>query len=165
MTQLSQKVILNYSMSLADMLTACNMSAVDPIASEVVTDEYFPSKAREWLQCRSWKDLGEKWLYRADRARSILMEKGLRPATLPEMLMFMVNNPEEATNHAIVALSPATISPVGRFKNWYMEYRRSFVPTIINHTRFHNGARLERVGKPEIWLAPEMIAGFAVIPV
>lgn len=157
MNATANKIALNYSMSLADMLTVCeSVAKVDPIAIDVVTEEYFPIEGHGQVLMpaleRLWSRTGA---IGADRARSMLKEKGLRPATLPEMLMFVVNNPEETIEHAIVALSPVTITPTGRFKTWYMGYPRSFVPTIINRTRKHNGAWLERVGKPEIWLASE----------
>jgi hypothetical protein len=151
------KIVLNYSMSLPDMLTVCEpVAKVDPVAVDVVNEDYFPIKGvgdvlMPFLE-RLWVRTGTLG---ADRARSMLKEKGLRPATIPEMLMFTVNHPEEVLEHAIVALSPVNITPTGRFKAWYMEYPRYFVPTILNRTRYHNGSRLERAGTPEIWLAPE----------
>jgi len=158
MTQaVAKKVVLNYDMTLADMLKVCEaVGKVDPYITEVMTEEHFPINGVGEVAMPTLERMRpERGVGGPDRLRSILKEKGLRPATLAEMLMFMVNNPEEAAAHAIAALSPANITPVGRFKVWHGGCPRRFVPTIINRTRFHNGGWLVRAGTPEIWLTPE----------
>lgn len=149
------KVALTYSMSLAEMLRACeHVGKVDHLAAEMLSEENFliqgegkvamPFLERIWS--RSNNDIG------SERAREILKERGLRPATLPELLMYMVNNPEEATTRALVALSPTVLTPIGGFKIWYGEQTLPYVPIIINRKRHHNGAQLVRAGEPEICL-------------
>lgn len=158
MTQaVAKKVVLSYDMTLADMLKECEaVGKIDPYITEVMTEEHFPITGAGEVAMPTLEGMGpQRGVVGPDRLRSILEERGLRPATLAEMLMFMVNNPEEATAYAIAALSPAHITPVGRFKVWHGGCPRRFVPTIINRARFHNGGWLERPGTPEIWLTPE----------
>lgn len=156
MTQVAdKKVVLNYDMTLAEMLEACGVVAKpDPYVAEVLTEEYFPINGSGEVAMPTLERIGsERGVVGPDRLRGIFKEKGLRPATLAELLMFVVNNPEEATAHAIAALSPTYITPVGRFKDWHGGCARNFVPAIINRTRYHNGGWLVRAGTPEIWLA------------
>ncbi len=156
------KIVLSYSMSLADMLTACkHIGKVDPFTVDTVTEDNFPiSGEGEVLMPFLERLRAGTDTIGTNRARTLLNEKKLRPATLPELLMFMGSNPEEATKHPIVALSPVTITPTGDFKVWHGECQQSFVPTIINRTRFHDGSQLVRAGEPEIFLVPEFGTSF-----
>ena len=153
----ANKTVLDYSMSIAEMLEACShVGEVNHPDVKTLMERHFPSRGTGEVLMPSLEHLRvTSGSLGPELARKMLKEKKLRPATLPELMMYVVNNPEEASLDPVVALSPVEIPITPYIEHWFGKWPGLFVPVFTNYTRFHNGTRLVRPGTQVFNLVPE----------
>ena len=92
-----------YEMSLSEMITAGNYDW----KNDLYTEKNFPIKGDGEVVMPHLHHFGRD--ISSENAIKELDKLGLRPATLPELLLFGANNPEEQKKYSIVALDPERV--------------------------------------------------------
>jgi hypothetical protein len=109
-----QTVRFTYDMSLADMVVAGQYGW----KSDIFTAMNFPIEGSGEVAMPNLHHFGR--FIGTESAVKELANLGLRPATLPELLLFGANQSEEQKRHSIVALDPERVF-------YFRGYRRASV--------------------------------------
>ena len=96
-------IAFNYGMSLSEMISVGNYGW----KNDLYTEKNFPIKGDGEVVMPHLHHFGRD--ISSENAIKELDKLGLRPATLPELLLFGANNPEEQKKYPIVALDPERV--------------------------------------------------------
>ncbi len=107
-TRVTQLERMRGARTLADMITAGGYGWVD----SDITEKHFPVKPERFTTSGLEIIHFNKWMTTA-QVEAELDKRGIRPATIEELLAYGAENPEEQRKHFIIALGSSWVLPDG----------------------------------------------------